>query len=632
MMISLVLMLGIVAIGVGLTTWMSDQLRLEERLAIGAVSGALAVSTTTLLAFMVMGMGWGSLGLGLAVPAAAAALGARRSIDLLRDEVRSMWRRLRLPTANTASLRPFAIVTTASIAVTTRVLSLSYQTTSDGVNAGNLAVWGDWSAHLAYAGSFAYGDNRGFDLPIASGHGFRYHFLADFFGAMFTVGGATLPQGLVLSEWLLAAALAPLLWCAVIRLTRSRLTAGLTLLLFTLSGGLGLWYFAADVDRDGWSIISSLPRTYSRIPEAHLWLDNTISASLYAQRSTLMGLSAGLAALILLLTARPRSARAGFVAAGVMTGVLGIAHAHTLLTALALGALALLADRKRIWWWFLAPAALIGLPLALAILPETSSIRWLVGWMAPASGQSWPWFWLRNVGLVLPLFAALSMFGGVPARLRRLTMPLWLWFIVPNLIAFHPWDGNNSKYFMYWQLGGSLMIASWVSRTWSRSWKRPRSARLSVQFTIALAVLVMVSTGSLDTLRSMQRSTAIPWVTHDDIAAAEWLRENSDPDDVIVYGMTNTSAVAALSGRRSVSGFTGWTYDLGLADWADRSAATVTILTGDTGAAEAVESLGVDFVAIGPRERAEYNASDEYWRQVGTLAFSSGEYQIYATP
>ncbi len=635
MLSSSILVVAIVVIGVGLTTWMTDRLRFEERVAIGAVGGALVTSTTTLIAFTAVGMGWGALGIGLALPGVAAGVGIRRSAEQLGREGRSMWRRLKLPTRRPASLRPFMFFSVASAAVTTRVLSLSYQTTADGVSAGSLAVWGDWSAHLAYAGSFAYGDNRGFDLPIASGHGFRYHFLSDFFGAMFTVSGANLQQGLVISEWLIAVAFAPLLWCAATRLTRSRSTAALTLCLFTLSGGLGLWYFAQDVERSGWSIITALPRTYARIPDEHIWLDNTISASLYAQRSTLLGLSVGLAALILVLVSRPSWSKRGLASAGILIGLLGLAHAHTLLTAIALGAMAAVADRRREWLWFLAPAAILGLPVAAMLLPETSAIRWMVGWSAVAADQPWPWFWLRNVGLLLPLFAWLTLMGGAPGRLRRLTLPLWLWFLVPNLIAFHPWEGNNSKYFMFWQLAGSLLVASWISRLWSRSSSSssPSSYPLETarQVAIAFMVLVMVSAGSLDTIRAMQRSAAIPWVTNDDLAAAAWLRDNTEPDDVIVYGMTNTSAVAALGGRRVVSGFIGWTYDLGLDDWLERSTASETILTGGSEASAAVDRYGVDFVAVGPNERGDLRASDAYWQQHGTQVFVSGEYAIYAT-
>ena len=272
---------------------------------------------------------------------------------------------------------------------------------------------------------------------------------------------------------------------------------------------------------------------------------------------------------------------------------------------------------------------MIGLPLAALLLPETSAIRWMVGWIAATTNQPWPWFWLRNVGLLLPLFAWLSLMGGTLPRLRRLTAPLWLWFIVPNLIAFHPWDGNNSKYFMFWQLAGSLLVASWIGRLWSAQ----PSGRLQTAGHVMLAfmVLLMVSAGSLDTVRAMQRSTAIPWATHDDLAAADWLRGHTEPDDVIVYGMTNTSAIAALGGRRSVSGYAGWTYDLGLADWAERSSASEAILAGTDTATSAVLRYSVDYVAIGPLERANQNASDAYWLEHGTLVHRSGDYSIYAT-
>lgn len=637
MLLSLVVVVCIAASGFGLTTWMSDRLRFEERFAIGVAAGAMVTSVTTFLAFELVGMGWGALGIGVGLPGVAGAIGVHRHRWVQRDGARSAWRRLRLPTARASSLRPFAAISAASLAVTTRILSLSYQTTPQGISAGSLAIWGDWSAHLAYAGSFAFGDNRGLDLPTAAGTGFRYHFLADFFGSVFTVSGSTLQQSMVLSEWMLAAALPPLLWCMVLRLTRSRLTAGLTLLLFTLSGGVGLWYFARDVTNDGWGIVTRLPQTYARMPDLHLWVDNTISASLYAQRSTLMGLCAGCAAAILILVSRPSWSRRGFIAAGLLIGVTGIAHAHTLLTALALAGLAWFVDRRRsdeatTWWWFIAPAAVIGLPFAWLISPETNSIRWLLGWMAPQSDQSWPWFWLRNVGLLLPLYVGITLIGGVPQRLRRVTTPLWLWFIVPNLIAFHPAEWNNTKYFLFWQLGGCLLVASWLNRAFSSAvQRRPLMARSALQFAAVLAALLMMSAGGLDTVRAMQRSSAIPWVEHDEVSAALWLRDHSAADDVLVYGTSNTSAVAALSGRRAVSGYPGWTYDLGLPDWATRWNASRAILAGGPTADADIVSYGVDWVVIGPLERRDFTASDTYWDEHGTLAFEQGDYRIYST-
>ena len=619
-------------IGFGLTPWMAERVRLEERIALGLVVGPVAVSAAALPVFLAIGMSWVTLTLAVVATGVPALAGARRRSERVRTEVADAWARLRLPAVHSRSLRPLAGLTVASAAVSTRILALGYQTTPQGISTGSLAVWADGAAHAAYASSFAYGDNRGLDLPIAAGHPFAYHFLADFFGALFTAVGASVPQGLNASAWMLAVAWPVLVWCCVERVVRSRIAAGLTVLLFTLNGGLGLWYFAADVSDGGWGIVRSLPRTYARIPDADLWVDNTISASLYAQRSTQLGLSAGLAALILLLAARPGQRRVGFAAAGVLIGVMGIGHAHTLLTALALGTLALLADRRRVWWWFLVPAAAIGLPLSMALLPDVNSTRWMVGWLARDADQLWPWFWLRNVGPLLPLFAGISLLGGVSSRVRKLTLPLWLWFVVPNLIAFHPSAWNNTKYFVYWQFAGCVAIATWLAGAWSRRAAfADRPVGLAVRTGAVFVVAVMISAGSLDTVRAMQRSTAIPWVTHDDLAAAAWMREHTPTDAVIVYGMSNTSAVFSLGGRRALSARDGWTWDLGVADWYPRWTASAAILAGTPDTPELVARYGVDYVVIGPRERADFSASDAYWSEHGTTAFCAGEHCIYAT-
>jgi hypothetical protein len=629
-LLSLVVAVAMVAIGFGLTGAMGARLRLEERVAIGVVTGVLAVNAAMLLAFLAIGMGPVTLALGLVVPAAFAVPVAVRSRAAFGREVGSARRRLGHRWSRAGSLRPLLVLGLAAGAVSTRILALSYQRTDDGVSVGSLATWGDWSAHLAYAGSFAYGDNRGLDLPIATGTPFRYHFLVDFFGALFTVSGATLEQSMALSAWMLAVVLPVLLWSVVLRLTRSTATALITVLLFVLSGGIGAYYFAVDVHQRGWSILGTLPQTYARIPDQQLWVDNTISASLYAQRSTLLGLAVGSSALILLLAARPRWERRGFLAAGLLVAGLGIGHAHTLATAVALASLAWLVDWRRTWAWFVVPAIVIGLPLTLAIAPEDNSMRIMLGWMAPGAGQSWPWFWFRNAGLLLPIAGVLALVGGGMPRVRRLTAPLWLWFLVPNVIAFHPSEWNNTKFFLFWQFGSCLLVATWLVRSWTRARSASmKTVRLAVPALVIVCVGFMVSAGALDTVRAMQRSTAIVWASEAQLDAASWLRDNTPTDAVLVYGMQNYSAQMSLGGRRVVTAYTGWTYDLGLADWDDRWSATREILAGGPGAEAAIERYGVDYVIIGRFERDEHQASDSYWAKRGEAVFAHGGERIY---
>ena len=106
--------------------------------------------------FELVGMGWDSLLPGVAIPGTTAVLVVRRRLAVARTDLASAWRRIALPATRPSSLRPLAFLSAASLAITTRILSLAYQTTSNGISVGSLAVWGDWSAHAAYAGSFAH--------------------------------------------------------------------------------------------------------------------------------------------------------------------------------------------------------------------------------------------------------------------------------------------------------------------------------------------------------------------------------------------------------------------------------------------------------------------------------------------
>ncbi|HQZ35597.1 MAG TPA: hypothetical protein PK020_14325 [Ilumatobacteraceae bacterium] len=627
MLPSVLLVAAIAISGYGLSYWVPVRLRVEERVAAGVVLGVVAFCVTTFSMFLVVGMNGWTVAVGTVLTALTGASGAYRAGSGRRADLVGGAARLRLPMSKASSLRPLALLTAAAGVVATRTLALAYQTTSNGVSAGNLAIYGDWSAHLAYAGSFAFGDNRALHSPLAAGTPLRYHFLADYFAAPFTVTGATLSQALTLSAWVLALAFTPLLLCAVQRLTGSRLTSALTLLLFTLSGGVGAWYFVRDVGDQGWSALTTIPRTYARMPDEGIWLDNTISVSLYAQRSTLLGLCIGLTALIIVLSARVTWARNGFIVAGVLIGLTGIAHVHMLFSGLALGSVAWLFDRRREWGWFVLSAAVVGLPIAWAISPTTSQMRWLVGWIAAEENQSWPLFWLRNAGIFLPLFLGVAAAGAANKRLLRLTMPLWLWFIAANLISFHPWSGNNAKFFLFWQLGGCVVIADFLRRLWLR--RGSVGLRVLRRAGAVVAFCALIVTGGVDTVRGMQRTTAFPWVTADEVVVADWLRAHQRPGDVLVYGATNTSATAALGGVPAVTGYPGWTSDLGLPDWYDRVMQSGVVLSGGEQTADIVRAYGVTWVLIGPWERYQYAASDEFWSAHGELMVQSGDYDLY---
>jgi hypothetical protein len=247
--------------------------------------------------------------------------------------------------------------------------------------------------------------------------------------------------------------------------------------------------------------------------------------------------------------------------------------------------------------------------------------------MAPDGLGPWVWFWLRNLGPFLPLLVLATVWRGtVRTGFARWFAPFWLLWIVPNLVAFHPWEWNNTKYFAFWLLVGSFLVAAVLVRL----------ARTGAPGAVAAALLAVALTGTgvADLYRATDRSvTLIPWATADGLATAGWARRSLPADAVIATAPTNVNPVTALSGRRAVSGFPGWTFDIGVPDWSQRVDDTRAILLGGPAALEAIERRSVDYVVVGPLERApEVGVDEAWWAANGRFVFRSGDWVVYAVP
>jgi hypothetical protein len=629
-----VLVLGdCVLVGLGVAYLTRLELRLEERLAVAAPLGALALGLAGWALAVPLGFDLTTLGLAVALATACSLPAWRRGAATLREDARAMAARVRLPWRDPDSLRPLLALLAVAWPLTIRIFSLAWVTTADGgLAAGHLATWGDGAAHLAYAGAFATGGEVPAGSPIAAGEPLRYHVLVDLFGAQVSLLGVPLPSALAVTSGFLALAFPAVAYLAGVRLTGSRHAALVGVVVFCAGGGLGFVHLIDDIRSSGVGVLWDLPRSYARDPDAGLWMDNPSLAYLHAQRNGLLGLPLALAALTLVWIGQsaPRARRSdGLVAAGVLVGALPLANGFAFLIAVAVvGAWALL-DRARPWWRFFAPALALGLPAAWWLQPPESSVRWLPGWMADDGPGGWLWFWFRNAGpFIVLLVLACAWRGTVRPRLVKAFLPVWLLWVVPNLVAFHPWAWNNTKYyntkyFAFWQLLGAFLVGAVVVRI-------ARAGRLGAAgAAIALAALCL--SGGLDLLRATDRdTTAIPWTTADGLAVAHWIRDELPPDAVLAVAPTNTHPATALSGHAVVSGYPGWTYDLALPDWRQRLDDEITILRGGPAALDAAERRQVDYVVIGPLERApDIGADDAWWAQHAPPVFRSGDWTVY---
>jgi uncharacterized membrane protein len=119
-----------------------------------------------------------------------------------------------------------------------------------------------------------------------------------------------------------------------------------------------------------------------------------------------------------------------------------------------------------------------------------------------------------------------------------------------------------------------------------------------------------------------------PYYLHrDDVAALNWLRENTSPDDVVLSSLTVGQYVPALSGNTAFLAH--WAQTVGFYDKQDRVAHLFDAATTDEERAETVRTFGVDYVFHGPAERAlgDYDPATTPWL---TVTFSSPQVDVYA--
>jgi hypothetical protein len=619
---ALLLLAACLFAGAGLTYLSGLPLLLEERLAFGAVLGAMAACAAGFLLALLFGFGLSTVLGGLAVALAASLPGWSRGLRTLRADAADALDRV-------PAQLPLWILLGVSWTYTLGFLAHAYAYTAQGLQVGQAGIYADWALHLSYAASFAYGDNLPPVFPIAPDHRLAYPFMVDFFAASLVPLGTSLTSSLVETSGFLALAFPAVMYLVGHRLTGSRLAAAAAVLVFTMGGGLGWAYWIADVDRGGPGALLHPPRLYTQdVALNYQWL-NPVLAWIVPQRSVLFGFAIALVAAALLWLAAREGGRPRLVAfafAGAMVGLAPLFHVHAYGTALALAAFWALLDRGRHWLAFFVPAVALSLPAVLWLAqPGATALRWLPGWYADFQGyhDGAIWFWIKNLGLFVPLLLAAHLWRGLlPGRLALWLAPIWLWFLVPNFVAIHRWEWDNTKFFAFWYLFGALLVGALLARL----------ARRSLEGIALAAVLLasLVLAGGLDLVRAADpAASGATFTDARGVEAAAWVRGHTEPHAVFLVAPEHNEAVAALGGRRLVAGYAGWLWTYGISDWVQRTDDAKRMLKGDAATPSLLRKYHVEYVVLGPQELSgSYGANVAYWQREATQVYSNGSYTV----
>src|SRR5439155_20596197 len=175
------------------------------------------------------------------------------------------------------------------------------------------------------------------------------------------------------------------------------------------------------------------------------------------------------------------------------------------------------------------------------------------GWLSFADWQGngvllfpidFAWFWVWNTSLLMPvMLVAHGLVRWFPTAAPSWFSPMWLWFVVPNIIVLQPWVWDNTKFFIFWALLGSVVAAGVLAGMLMRG---PATAIVAVTVMVLLGL-----SGALDLARASDfRKSNVQFTDAGGLKVADWVRHNTSPTTIFAFADEPNSPIPCLAGHR----------------------------------------------------------------------------------
>ncbi|MCD8507160.1 hypothetical protein LRY65_02435 [Candidatus Woesebacteria bacterium] len=506
--------------------------------------------------------------------------------------------------------------------------------TKEGITAGWIGVWADWSVHVTYASVFAF---RPWSMwlsshPLFVGKKFTYPFLADAISGWLMGAGWDIVSAFIVPTILTTLLLLGVMYAFFWLFWKSATRAVLGVTIFLTSGGLGfLWFFADLWESPTWQTLLHPPREYTHIGDITLEWINVVSGQLVPQRALLLGMVVALSVYLFLWSKRKAATVSvpAIIGLGVVSSALLFVHVHSFIVLVVTCAVWFAMEPRRWKFWvpFAVAAGVMSVPIFWWLYGGEvggSFFTWMPGWLANprAKGENWFWFWLLNWGLFLPLAAIGTVWGKLWKN--PFVVAGWLTFGLTNLILFQPYDWDNSKILTWTYLFLTIAVVEALSRTWS-------ARRILGPAGAIIVFMVITSSGWLDLWRitGTEKNSHLMWSVAD-LQLAAHFRQISEPGDVVLTADKHNHWVPALTGRQILLGYRGWMWTYGI-DYRQRETDMFAMFAGEENARELLEQYSIDYVVIGLPEIHDFKANEDYFRQqFGDPVLSNASYRVYA--
>lgn len=626
-LLSVGLLVDVIFIGLLITYFFKLEFYLEARFAVGALIGLVVLGGFMLLISFFLGLNFFGLAIFLGIANFFGYLLIKDGVEKIKKELSDFKHRFRQWEWKIYFL---FMVFFAGVFGYLAYGLLTFNEGSYYVQPTH--AYGDISLHLGIISSFAFGNNFPPKSPILAEIKISYPFLVDFITAIFVNPlHLRLDQAVSLTGVLLMIILVIILAYFALKVTGSKLASCLFSLLLFFNGGLGFVYFFRDLqisNSNFFQFIQVLPRDYTALKDLGIWWINVVISMLLPQRSFLLGLPLVILILYIFWDLPEQFDTKKLFLGILLLSLLPIIHAHSLIV-LAPFLLwfiprIILKNRKRIGVIFLL--GLMGMAtiflLSKLFLEQSenplSLIRFNLGWMA-RPGQILI-FYFQNFGFNLILIPA-AIFLGLSRykKLAYFALIGQLWFILPSLFIFQPWNFDNTKFFIFWYLSSMLILGYLLS-------KIILTRQISSIILAGTIIYVLILSGFLDITRLMFSSgTRYAIYSPQAIKLAEFIKNNTKQDAVFLSVDKFDNPVVTLAGRREVAGYHAWLWSYGL-DYSQKEADVKMMLSGQ-GSQDLFKKYNISYVILFD-EQSNFIIDKNYFSQYN-LIYKEDGYTVY---
>ncbi len=511
--------------------------------------------------------------------------------------------------------------------------------TAGNLQTTHINIWGDWAAHFTMGSSFAYHNLIPVESPFLAGATFSYPFAVNWVSGVLVRLGVPFLTAFVVPSWLLSifVVISIYIWYKTWLGSQKRaLTASLLML---CTGGMGFIFLGQKIfsSADPWHALLNLPGMATNNADVGIrWL-SMVDSMIIPQRAFALGFPWALLSLAFiyrwLIASKTPPPTRYLILVGIALGLLPLIHMHSFL---AVGVVifcwmltTLHAKRGTIrWQQLLAPWLWIGISTLAVSIPlyvyffanqVGGFIRWTPGWLAPEFHLNWLDFWARNWGPTL-LLSIVGVFVSWRSRRARTGYPFLIWFILPNLILFQPWNWDNTK-LLIWSAVGicgfATMALAWL---WQKKSWLSRSIVVSIFFITIFAGAIDLYWIQRRDLHTYQMYTAEEWLL------AEWVRANTSTTGRWLTANQHNHWLFNLTGRQTLLAYPGWLWTQGY-DYRATEEMVRSLWQNPT--PTKLEAGTIKYVVIGPEERQKWGGNDSIFTNLGNKIKQTENYSVY---